>query len=82
MDINSAINVINGSNINPDEKKHLRKLVPNGTLVPGALDEIIEDYSIESISIYQYLILLYLILNFVLYIFVIIFDLLFLKMLN
>jgi hypothetical protein len=72
MDINSAINVINGSDRTADEKKHLRKLVRSGALVPSAFDgipnfdEIIEDYPIESISIL--FLLLYLILNFVLYI--------------
>jgi hypothetical protein len=73
MDINSAINVINGSDRTPIEKNHFKRLVFAGKLVPNAFDgvpiydQILEIYPIEGISIILFL-LLYLILNFVLYI--------------
>jgi hypothetical protein len=54
MDVNSAINVINGSDRTPDEKNHLIRLVYAGKLVPNAFDgipnydQILEDYPIEG----------------------------------
>jgi hypothetical protein len=63
MDINSAINVINGSDRTPDEKSHLKRLVFAGKLVSNAFDgianydQILEVYPIEGIyhsNIYIY----------------------------
>jgi hypothetical protein len=74
MDINSAINVIDGSDRTPDEKNHLKRLVYAGKLVPNAFDgipnydQILEVFPIEGIYIYILFFLLYLILNFLLYI--------------
>jgi hypothetical protein len=64
MDINSAIDVINGSRRSSDEKKHLRQLVRSGKVLASVFygtpdyDEIIEDYPIESIDIYLIFIIL------------------------
>jgi hypothetical protein len=63
MDINSAINVINGSDRTPNEKNHFKRLVFAGKLVPNAFngipiyDQILEIYPIEGISIYLILII-------------------------
>jgi hypothetical protein len=53
MEVNTAIEVINGSDRSSDEKKHLRKLVRNGGLVPATFaeapnfDEILDDFPVS-----------------------------------
>jgi hypothetical protein len=52
MELNAAIEVINGSDRSSDEKKHLRKLVSNGGLLPARFagtpnfDEILDDFPV------------------------------------
>jgi hypothetical protein len=52
MELNTAIEVINGSDRSSDEKKHLRKLVSNGGLLPARFagtpnfDEILDDFPV------------------------------------
>jgi hypothetical protein len=52
MELNTAIEVINGSDRSSDEKKHLRKLVRSGGLMPATFagtpnfDEILDDFPV------------------------------------
>lgn len=54
MEVNTAIGVINSSDRSPDEKKHLRKLVSNGGLLPARFagipnfEEILDDFPVPG----------------------------------
>ena len=54
MEVNTAIEVINSSGRSADEKKHLRKLIRNGGLLPASFagtpnfDEILDDFPVHG----------------------------------
>jgi hypothetical protein len=54
MDVNDAIQIINDSDRQPDEKSHLRRLVSSGGILPARFngnpnyDEILADFPVTA----------------------------------